>query len=82
MEVWDEDRSHPVRSYSWGADSVHAVKFNYVEVFRFDKQNPITFYFDLWQTNILAGCAADRSIFLYDIRQANPLRKVGLHVFC
>ncbi|GAU87510.1 hypothetical protein RvY_00342 [Ramazzottius varieornatus] len=60
VEIWDEDRSHPIRSFSWGADSIQALKFNRVE------------------TNILASCAADRSIVLHDIRQAEPLRKVVL----
>ncbi|XP_055331739.1 DDB1- and CUL4-associated factor 13-like [Paramacrobiotus metropolitanus] len=31
VEIWDEARSHPIRSYSWGADSVHAAKFNCIE---------------------------------------------------
>lgn len=31
VEVWDHDRFEPVRSFSWGADSVHCVRFNPVE---------------------------------------------------
>ena len=32
VDVWQEGRSEPVRSFSWGVDSVHYVKFNPVEV--------------------------------------------------
>lgn len=32
VEVWDERRTEPVRSFAWGVDSVHHVKFNPVEV--------------------------------------------------
>ena len=32
VDVWDEGRSEPVRSFSWGVESVHHVKFNPVEV--------------------------------------------------
>ncbi|OQV21266.1 DDB1- and CUL4-associated factor 13 [Hypsibius exemplaris] len=60
VEIWDEARSHPIRSFSWGADSIQAVRFNRVE------------------TNVLASCAADRSIVLHDIRLADSLRKVVL----
>lgn len=31
VEVWDHDRFEPVRSFSWGADSVHCVRLNPVE---------------------------------------------------
>ena len=32
VDVWQEDRSEPVRSFQWGVDTVHSVKFNPVEV--------------------------------------------------
>ncbi|XP_060574152.1 DDB1- and CUL4-associated factor 13-like [Ruditapes philippinarum] len=60
VDIWESDRAEPVRSFTWGVDSVHAVKFNPIE------------------TNLLAGCAADRSILLYDMRGSAPLRKVIL----
>lgn len=31
VAVWDEARAEPVRTFSWGVDSVHAIKFNPVE---------------------------------------------------
>jgi len=32
LDIWDEDRTEPVRSFTWGVDSLHAVKFNPIEV--------------------------------------------------
>lgn len=32
--------------------------------------------FNQVETNLLAACASDRSIILYDTREAKPLRKV------
>ncbi|XP_065651483.1 DDB1- and CUL4-associated factor 13 isoform X2 [Hydra vulgaris] len=31
VEIWDENRSIPVQTYSWGVDTVHSVKFNPIE---------------------------------------------------
>ena len=31
VDVWDESRSEPVRSFSWGADSITSLRFNPVE---------------------------------------------------
>ena len=28
MDVWDHERSEPVQSFTWGADTVTAVRFN------------------------------------------------------
>ncbi|XP_052236826.1 DDB1- and CUL4-associated factor 13-like [Dreissena polymorpha] len=60
VDIWEVDRAEPVRSFTWGVDTVHAIKFNPIE------------------THILAGCAVDRSILLYDMRGSAPLRKVIL----
>ncbi|KAL5013606.1 hypothetical protein ScPMuIL_007876 [Solemya velum] len=60
VNIWDEERTEPIRSFTWGVDSVHTVKFNPVE------------------HHLLAGCASDRSILLYDMRGSAPLRKVIL----
>ena len=60
VDIWDEGRSEPISSFTWGVESISHVKFNPVE------------------TNILATCASDRSITLYDIRQSSPLQKVVL----
>ena len=32
VDIWDEERSEPIRSFTWGVDSVGSVKFNPVEV--------------------------------------------------
>ncbi|XP_064652260.1 DDB1- and CUL4-associated factor 13-like [Lineus longissimus] len=60
VDIWDEERSSPVRTFTWGVDSIGSVKFNPVE------------------THLLGATAQDRSIILYDMRGANPLRKVIL----
>lgn len=31
VDVWDEERAEPVRSFTWGADSIVSIKFNPVE---------------------------------------------------
>ena len=28
VDVWDHDRSEPTATFSWGADTVHSVRFN------------------------------------------------------
>ncbi|XP_048384612.1 DDB1- and CUL4-associated factor 13 isoform X2 [Stegostoma tigrinum] len=58
VDVWDEQRSSPIRSFTWSVDSINSIKFNPIE------------------TYLLASCASDRNIALYDIRQATPLKKV------
>jgi len=60
VDIWEIDRAEPVRTFTWGVDSVHAVRFNQIE------------------THLLAGCGADRSVLLYDMRGSAPLRKVIL----
>ncbi|XP_043267800.1 DDB1- and CUL4-associated factor 13 [Venturia canescens] len=59
-QMWEESRNEPIRTFKWGVDSLHDVKFNPV------------------QTNLLAACASNRSIILYDTRDTGPLRKVTL----
>nr|XP_057909515.1 DDB1- and CUL4-associated factor 13 [Doryrhamphus excisus] len=58
VDIWDEQRSSPIRSFTWGVDSFSSVRFNPVE------------------TQLLASCSSDRSIVLYDMREAAPLKKV------
>ncbi|XP_011502121.1 PREDICTED: DDB1- and CUL4-associated factor 13 [Ceratosolen solmsi marchali] len=57
-QLWEETRNEPIRTFKWGVDSLHDVKYNYV------------------QTNLLAACASDRSIILYDTRETGPLRRI------
>ncbi|KAG7257387.1 LOW QUALITY PROTEIN: hypothetical protein CRUP_031415, partial [Coryphaenoides rupestris] len=58
VDIWDEQRSTPIRSFSWGVESFSSVRFNPIE------------------TELLASCASDRSIVLYDMRESTPLKKV------
>lgn len=58
VDIWDEQRTSPIRSFTWSVDSISSVKFNPIE------------------THLLASCASDRNIVLYDMRQAAPLKKV------
>lgn len=37
VDIWKEDRSEPVRSFTWGVDSTHHVKFNPIEVSDYDE---------------------------------------------
>lgn len=60
VEMWDDTRSIPLKTFDWGVDTIHSVKFNPID------------------TSLLAATASDRSIILYDTREANPLRKVVL----
>ncbi|CAG0887728.1 unnamed protein product [Darwinula stevensoni] len=61
-QIWEETRSEPLKSFQWGVDSQHCVRFNPVE------------------NHLLASCASDRSIILYDTRGASPLRRVILQL--
>ncbi|KAF6252435.1 WD40-repeat-containing domain protein [Scenedesmus sp. NREL 46B-D3] len=58
VEVWSHERSEPVNTFSWGADSVLSVKFNPAE------------------SDVFASTGGDRSIALYDLRSARPIRKL------
>ncbi|XP_022091195.1 DDB1- and CUL4-associated factor 13-like isoform X2 [Acanthaster planci] len=33
VDIWDEQRTEPLRSFTWGTDSIHSVKFNPVETY-------------------------------------------------
>lgn len=57
-QLWEETRNEPVKTFSWGVDSLHFVAFNPIE------------------PSLLATCASDRSIILYDTRDAGPIRKL------
>ncbi|XP_066546574.1 DDB1- and CUL4-associated factor 13 [Amia ocellicauda] len=58
VDIWNEQRTSPIRTFTWGVDSINSVRFNPVE------------------TDLLASCVSDRSIVLYDMRQASPLKKI------
>ena len=62
IDIWDQQRSKPVHSWSWGADTINTVRFNQTEV------------------SILASCGTDRTVILYDLRQASPLSKLVLQM--
>lgn len=32
VDIWDENRSEPIRSFSWGVDTLHSIKFNPIEM--------------------------------------------------
>ena len=32
VDVWSDERAEPVRSFTWGVDSISSVKFNPIEV--------------------------------------------------
>jgi len=32
VDVWSEERAEPVRSFTWGVDSINSIKFNPIEV--------------------------------------------------
>ena len=108
VDIWDEQRSSPIRSFTWGVDSFSSVRFNPVEVRHrvsdsigrcentfslrvcccrnlpksADGEKSATLLVCLTvyifpQTELLASCASDRSIVLYDMRESAPLKKVG-----
>ena len=51
-----------------------------VSVFNWGVDSVSQVKFNPVETNIIAGCGSDRTIALYDIRQATPLRKVVLRM--
>ena len=62
LDIWDHGRSEPVASFSWGADTLTAVRFNTAE------------------PDLLATCASDRGLALYDLRSSTPIRKIVMQV--
>ena len=32
VDVWDEERAEPIRTFTWGVDSISHIKFNPIEV--------------------------------------------------
>ena len=38
VDIWDENRAEPVRSFTWGVDTIHSVKFNPIEVKNYYKK--------------------------------------------
>jgi WD repeat and SOF domain-containing protein 1 len=30
-QLWEESRNEPIRTFKWGVDSLHDVKYNYVQ---------------------------------------------------
>ena len=53
VAIWDVERAEPILKYSWGSDTVQAVRFSGVEA------------------HLLAACAGDRSVALYDVRESS-----------
>ena len=53
VAVWDVERAEPLLRYTWGSDTVQAVRFSGVEA------------------HLLAACAGDRSVALYDVRESS-----------
>lgn len=33
VDIWEESHADPLRSYTWGSDSIHSIKFNPVETY-------------------------------------------------
>lgn len=99
VDIWDEQRSSPIRSFTWGVDSFSSVHFNPVEVRQGWGNGPCpvrnwkntflticrengqlfksVFLVPPTQTELLASCASDRSVVLYDMRESTPLKKVA-----
>ncbi|KAG1678209.1 hypothetical protein FOA52_016146 [Chlamydomonas sp. UWO 241] len=64
VDVWDHERSEPLHTFSWGADTVISVRFNPAE------------------PDVFATTGSDRSIALYDLRIATPVRKLVMQTRC
>ncbi|XP_057455551.1 uncharacterized protein LOC130746828 [Lotus japonicus] len=60
IDIWNHNRSQPINSFTWGSDTTISVRFNPGE------------------PNLLAASTSggSRSIILYDIRMASPVRKM------
>lgn len=59
VAVWDVERAEPLLRYTWGSDTVQAVRFSGVEA------------------HLLAACAGDRSVALYDVRESSSGGRSG-----
>ena len=48
VDVWDEERSEPIRSFTWGSETTTSVRFNPVEVCRREMGNNIDSLIHWW----------------------------------
>jgi hypothetical protein len=60
VDIWNEDRSEPVRSFQWGVDTVHSVKFNPVEVIHSKRIN------NIFKTRFLGLCVTIDTLKLHN----------------
>lgn len=60
VDIWDEQRTSPICSMTWGFDSITSVKFNPIEVM---------FLFEIFSVSLLFIISAlFRKLLMYDIR--------------
>lgn len=81
-QIWEETRSEPIRTFTWGVDSLHDITYNPIETHvlgEFLKKN-INHNVNKETINakslLSASCASDRSIILYDSRDTGPIRRL------
>lgn len=79
VQLWDHNRSKPIRDLQWGVDTAIKVKFNQVEqdVSLPNNKRHLKLIL-LTSQHIIAACTNDRGIFLADTRQNTTLSKLFL----
>ncbi|XDV40794.1 hypothetical protein PO909_009800 [Leuciscus waleckii] len=66
VDIWDEQRSSPIRSFSWGVDSFSSVRYNPVEVIMQLRSN--TLCWNPMEAYYFTCANEDYNLYTYDIR--------------
>ncbi|CAB1334194.1 unnamed protein product [Coregonus sp. 'balchen'] len=66
VDIWDEQRSSPIRSFSWGVDSFSCVRFNPVEVIMNMRSN--TLCWNPMEAYNFTCSNEDYNLYTYDMR--------------
>ncbi|TNN64587.1 DDB1- and CUL4-associated factor 13 [Liparis tanakae] len=66
VDIWDEKRSSPIRSFTWGVDSFSAVRFNPVEVIMTMRSNTVSW--NPMEAYYFTCANEDYNLYTYDMR--------------
>ncbi|KAF0045005.1 hypothetical protein F2P81_001534 [Scophthalmus maximus] len=66
VDIWDEQRSSPIRSFTWGVDSFSAVRFNPVEVIMTMRSNTVCW--NPMEAYYFTCSNEDYNLYTYDMR--------------
>ncbi|KAG9478663.1 hypothetical protein GDO78_012358 [Eleutherodactylus coqui] len=79
VDIWDEQRTSPMQSYTWGVDSISTVKFNPVELILEMRTNALCW--NPMEAFIFTAANENYKLYTYDMRRMEvPIRMHTDHV--